>query len=105
LDREPLLSPSMLDLTKWISDYYLCSWGQVLDSVIPAGVRKQAGTREILTFKLNPEVDLSSLKLTAKQKAIIEALQSSTELLTIDQLSERAQCGTSPIDTLRRKGL
>jgi len=105
LDREPLLSPSMLDLTKWISDYYLCSWGQVLDSVIPAGVRKQAGTREILTFELNPDVDLTSLKLTAKQKAIIEALQSSTELLTIDQLSERARCGTSPIDTLRRKGV
>ena len=29
----------MLDLTKWIAGRYLGGWGQVLDSVIPAGVK------------------------------------------------------------------
>lgn len=106
LDREPLLSPSMLDLTKWIGERYLCSWGQVLDSVIPAGVRKQAGTRQILTFSLATDLDPAQLKrLSAKQKAVIEVLQGSSEQLTVDQLAERAQCGSSPIDTLRKRGI
>ena len=45
IDRRSLLSPAMLRLTRWIADYYLCPWGQVLETVLPAGVRSQAGTR------------------------------------------------------------
>ena len=33
VDRRSLLSPAMLRLTRWISDYYLCPWGQVLETV------------------------------------------------------------------------
>ena len=39
LDPQPLLSPAMLRLTRWMADYYLCPWGQVLEAVVPAGVR------------------------------------------------------------------
>jgi primosomal protein N' (replication factor Y) (superfamily II helicase) len=45
IDQRTLLSPSMLRLTKWMAEYYLCSWGQVLETVVPAGVRQQAGAR------------------------------------------------------------
>src|SRR6185295_3995301 len=48
IDAKPLLTPQMLELTRWIAERYLCGWGQVLDSVVPAGVKKLAGTREIL---------------------------------------------------------
>ncbi|SFJ46706.1 replication restart helicase PriA [Planctomicrobium piriforme] len=105
LDREPLLSGAMLDLTKWIGERYLSSWGQVLDSVIPAGVKKQAGTRQIVTFELPPDLDLAQLKIPAKQRAVLEVLQQSSAPLTVDVLAERAGCGSSPIDSLRRKGL
>ena len=43
LDRQPLLSPAMLRLTRWMADYYLCPWGQVLEAVVPAGVRAPGG--------------------------------------------------------------
>ena len=33
----------MLRLTRWMADYYLCPWGQVLEAVVPAGVRHDAG--------------------------------------------------------------
>ena len=36
----------MLRLTEWMAEYYLCGWGQVLEAVVPAGVRGQAGTRQ-----------------------------------------------------------
>lgn len=45
LDEKPLVSPTMLELTHWIGEYWLCPWGTVLQSVLPAGVRGQAGTR------------------------------------------------------------
>ena len=47
LDAQALLSPSMLRVTRWMADYYLCPWGQVLEAVVPAGVRQKAGTRDV----------------------------------------------------------
>ncbi len=45
LDNEALLDEHLLRLTRWMADYYLCGWGQVLNAVIPAGARDRAGTR------------------------------------------------------------
>jgi len=35
LDPYPLFAGEMLELTKWVSDYYLCSWGEVLRAALP----------------------------------------------------------------------
>ena len=45
LDDAPLLTDDLLRLTRWMADYYLCGWGQVLNAVVPAGAKQQAGTR------------------------------------------------------------
>ena len=42
IDGRSLLSPAMLRLTRWIGEYYLCPWGQVLETVL-AGRRARAG--------------------------------------------------------------
>ena len=39
LDEQPLLTPVLLKLTRWMAGYYLCSWGHVLDAIVPAGAR------------------------------------------------------------------
>jgi primosomal protein N' (replication factor Y) len=36
LDPYPLFSGEMLELTKWVSDYYLCSWGEALRAALPS---------------------------------------------------------------------
>lgn len=107
LDREPLLAPNMLELTRWISERYLCGWGQVLDSVIPAGVKKQAGTREVLFVRPAAGVcdTLGERKLSAKQKTVLEVLCTVGRPLRIDELCEAADCGVAPINALRDKGL
>ncbi|NBT14616.1 MAG: primosomal protein N', partial [Planctomycetia bacterium] len=38
-DDSPLLSPLMLELTAWMSDKWLARRGEVLEAVLPAGVR------------------------------------------------------------------
>ena len=54
IDREALLDARMLELTRWIAERYLCGWGQVLESIIPRGVKSKAGTREVTFFGLAP---------------------------------------------------
>lgn len=106
LDRDPLISQRMLDLTQWIADRYLSSWGQVLESVIPAGVKKQSGTREILFYRLAEAIpELDSLKLPKKQRAVLEALIDANRSLRIDELATAADCGTSPIKAVAQKKL
>ena len=39
LDPYPLFSKEMLELTRWISEYYFCSWGESLKAVLPAEIQ------------------------------------------------------------------
>ncbi len=40
LDKEPLLTPELIDLAKWISSYYLCSIGEAVSAMLPSGRRE-----------------------------------------------------------------
>jgi primosomal protein N' (replication factor Y) len=51
LDDTPLLTPELLRLTRWMAEYYLCPWGQVLKAAIPEGFRIQSK----VTYALTPE--------------------------------------------------
>jgi primosomal protein N' (replication factor Y) (superfamily II helicase) len=105
LDAEPLLDRNMLELTRWIGERYLCGWGQVLESVVPAGVKNMAGTREVKLFELPPGVNIEELKISAKQKDVLRVLKQQGRALRGDELAEAAGCGVSPIKTLQKKGL
>lgn len=36
---EPVFAPDILELTRWIADYYLAPWGEVLEAAAPRGRR------------------------------------------------------------------
>lgn len=38
LDEGPVLTPEMLQLTKWIHRFYYCSWGEAIQAALPAGL-------------------------------------------------------------------
>lgn len=107
VDAAALLSPAMLRLTKWMADYYLCEWGQAIECVVPAGVRGQAGTREVtfLSVPNNIAARLTQLKLPPKQAAALKCLFASPQPLTPPQLAAKASCTLAPITALRKKGL
>ncbi len=111
LDPVPLIDAKMLELTRWMAEYYVCSWGQALDAAVPAGVRNQAGTR-IGTFLLVPDEIRQALKeqtrkpkLSPKQAAALEVLCRANEPLLISDVCRRAQCASAPVLALRRQGL
>lgn len=107
LDAETLLTSHLLKLTRWMADYYLCSWGQVLNAVVPAGVKQQAGTRAVAFIELVP-VELwpkPTPPLPGKQKAVLELLQKDPTPIELNELRTRAGCGVGPIKALVEKGL
>ena len=38
LDVIPLLTPELLQLTRWVADYYLGAWGEVIKAALPPGI-------------------------------------------------------------------
>src|SRR5262245_39077366 len=76
LDDEPIFTPQLLRLTRWMADYYMCGWGQVLNAVVPAGVKRQAGTREVILIELVAEMLRPSPPptLTARQQLLLDVL-------------------------------
>lgn len=43
-DEEPLLTEDILELTRWTSDYYAVSWGELLKASLPAGLTSSIAT-------------------------------------------------------------
>ncbi|MDB4349438.1 primosomal protein N', partial [Omnitrophica bacterium] len=40
IDKEPIIPSELLSLAKWISRYYICSWGEAIDAAIPGVLKK-----------------------------------------------------------------
>jgi primosomal protein N' (replication factor Y) len=107
LDERTLIGPSLMRLARWMADYYLCPLGQVLETVLPAGVRDQAGTRLATLLSVQTEIAarLTTLELTDKQRHALKYLAASAEPLTIKQLVNGAKTSQAIVMSLRRKGL
>ena len=38
LDVDPPLTPEVLEITRWVADYYAAPWGEVMRAALPAGI-------------------------------------------------------------------
>ena len=59
LDAEPLLTPEVLEITRWISDYYAAPWGEVLKAALPAGLNSTI--EQIITITQEGRDELARL--------------------------------------------
>jgi primosomal protein N' (replication factor Y) len=107
VDAEPLLDGDLLRLTRWMADYYLCGWGQVLNVVVPAGAKSQAGTRSAAYLQALPENELPKEmpKLTPKQAAALSELRDHGKPMEMRRLARLVQSGPGPLEHLIKKGL
>ena len=107
LDVDALVDDHLMKLTRWMADYYLCGWGQVLHAVVPAGVRENAGTRLAAFVESVPKEELPNPlpTVTPLQKNILELLKSEGRPIEVLRLSTLAQCGAGVINGLVKKGL
>lgn len=104
LDERPLIAPTMLELTRWIADYYYCGWGQVLEAVLPGAVKHERGTR--WTVLLSPaEADQrKDSTLTLKQQRAFEALVELKRPASVREIGQIARCGADCVKQLLAKG-
>ena len=107
IDKTPLMTPSLLELAKWISQYYLCPIGTVIETIVPPGIRNDAGTREMLFLSLPPDIAarMKTEKLSELQTKILQTLGRGAEDWTPRELADTVGCTAGPISTLRKRGL
>lgn len=83
-DPEPLITPKLLELARWIADYYVCSIEGVVRVLLPEAVRTEensAKTRKavILTSPPDPAILETLAKRAPKQHAILAILTHSPD--------------------------
>jgi primosomal protein N' (replication factor Y) len=108
VDSRSLLSPAMLRLTRWMAEYYLCPWGQVLEAVVPAGVRTKAGVRQVkrLVAVDGALAKFGELKLRSpQQRRVLEILTGSDQPIAAADLAREVGCTQAPIRALIKQGL
>jgi primosomal protein N' (replication factor Y) len=72
LDAEPLLTPEILEITRWVAEYYAAPWGEVLKAALPAGLN--ATVEQILSITPEGRDELARLPFgrtaTARARAL-----------------------------------
>jgi primosomal protein N' (replication factor Y) len=107
LDDDPLLTANLLRLTRWMADYYLCGWGQVLNAVVPAGAKDRAGTRAATFLEAVPQAQLPDPlpRATPRQTAVLDKLRAQGRPVEARKVARLAGCGPRVLEALVQKGL
>lgn len=85
LDDSPVLLPYQFKLWKWISDYYLCTLGDVYKAALPAGLKLESET----VIQLNLDFK-SDHRLSDKENQILNILEEEEEI-AISKLTRRLE--------------
>jgi primosomal protein N' (replication factor Y) (superfamily II helicase) len=80
IDENPIVLPSQLDFWNWISQYYICHLGEVMNAALPSGLKLNSETKVIINDDFDGEISL----LTPKEIAIVDALAQNGTLSILD---------------------
>ncbi|MBN1540519.1 primosomal protein N', partial [candidate division KSB1 bacterium] len=105
LDPVPLFSVRVLQLARWIADYYLCGWGEVLKAALPAGIHVQA-EKIVILLNSNPAGLADRLSHRAPRQAEIVRLLTAENPLPVRKLSQHLPAGVlhTALQALHKRG-
>jgi len=75
LDEKPLVSSLQLQFWKWISEYYMCSLGEVMKAALPTGLKLESETNIFYNPSGENEDDLTSTEFL-----VLEAIRSQNRI-------------------------
>ncbi len=108
LDEQPVIGEELLELTRWLADYYVCSWGEALAAVLPAALKREGGRRKVKVVSpapgIGPEELVSLEEKSEKQYRVLRTLLEASGPLPRTELLKRLALSPSPLQTLVRKG-
>lgn len=102
LDEEPIVTLGQLKFWSWISEYYMCSIGEVMNAALPSSFKLASETQIVLASSDRPEYE----GLNTKEAKIVEALEV-TESLYLKDISSILEIKTvmPVINGLVKKGV
>ncbi len=104
LDDTPTFFDELLTLTKWMSEYYLSSWGEALRCAAPAAIRTR---HNWLVYSLATEEQIANMR-QSRQTEILSLLKED-DGLSLHQIARGIGVGVSRLRTtvsaLQEKGL
>ncbi len=83
LDDELVVHPRNIEFWKWISEYYMCTLGEVMNAAMPQGLKLDSETN----IALHPDWDEDESKLDNAQFMVMEALRLKKSL-SVQQLEK-----------------
>lgn len=83
LDDEPIINQNQLKLWNWISSYYLCYLGEVMQAALPSALKLSSESK----ISLAEDFELDNETLCDNEFLIVEALQIQPQL-TITEVSK-----------------
>lgn len=67
LDAEPVVTPLQVEMMKWMSNYYLCTYGEVINAALPSGLKLSSESK----IQLHPHYDWNETDLLLDDKEVI----------------------------------
>lgn len=82
LDDEPVVSQELLELTKWMHEFYYCSWGEVIQAALPAGLNFISEKY----LRVNDDAEIPML--TSKEQEVFDEVKNNSET-KLDEAKKR----------------
>lgn len=78
LDADPVVTSQQVDMMKWMSNYYLCTYGEVINAAFPSGLKLSSESK----IQLHPHYDWNDtdLPLDDKEVMLLSALENKDSL-------------------------
>ncbi|MEM7516163.1 MAG: primosomal protein N', partial [Planctomycetota bacterium] len=105
----PALGSELLELTRWMADYYACAWGETLAAVLPAAMKRESKRRQVNFVRPAEGVGRAELdeleKRFEKQHILLRTLLEASGELELRDVLRRLRLSEAPAKTLAKKGL
>jgi primosomal protein N' (replication factor Y) len=89
LDAIPAFSPGMLRLTRWISEYYMCSWGETLKAATPPSMSPETQLR-VKVLKVPSTTEFTKMRQKSPLRAeVLNLLSSQEDSISISTIERR----------------
>jgi primosomal protein N' (replication factor Y) len=113
LDDSPLLDSKLLSLARWLAEYYFCSLGEAIETMLPGAVRKLRAkmvrcVQTTLSGELLEEKVAALSERFPRQARVLQfiAKEGGKDFpLTVVRVKRALGISDSPVNTLARKGL
>ncbi|MFN2515384.1 MAG: primosomal protein N' [Pyrinomonadaceae bacterium] len=88
LDLIPLVTPELLELTRWVAEYYLAPWGEVIKAALPPGISPTMEQVFSITARGRAELSKQQLGRTPNTRQRLLQLVSESEEVSLAAVSD-----------------